>query len=133
MTAVRASEIAARREATVSVVLPVFNRAEGLRRLLRALARQHFPMDRLEVVICDDGSTEDIASVVAGFRQEAPLRALYLRQANAGPGAARNLGIAAAAGEFLAFTDSDCAPSPTGSLASSPRSTIPPWASPAVR
>ena len=112
MTAVRASEIAARREATVSVVLPVFNRAEGLRRLLRALARQHFPMDRLEVVICDDGSTEDIASVVAGFRQEAPLRTLYLRQANAGPGAARNMGMAVAAGEFLAFTDSDCAPEP---------------------
>jgi glycosyltransferase involved in cell wall biosynthesis len=89
----------------VSVIIPAFNNAEGLRRCLEALGDQTYPADRHEVLVVDNGSREDLRPVVAGLP-----RVRLLREDAPGSYAARNRGIAEAAGEALAFTDSDCVP-----------------------
>jgi glycosyltransferase involved in cell wall biosynthesis len=83
----------------VSVVVPTYNRAEMLARCLGSILSQSF-LD-FEVVVVDDGSTDNTRDVVAGF----PV--IYTYQANQGPGAARNRGIEMAKGEYVAFLDSD--------------------------
>ena len=93
------------RGVTVSVVIPTYNRARLLGRAVRSVLRQGFA--DLEVLVVDDGSTDDTRDRVQAL-QSADGRVRYLRQAlNAGPQAARNRGIHAARGEFVAFLDSD--------------------------
>ena len=89
-----------------SVVVPTFNRPEALRCALAALDRLVAPEGGHEIVVVDDGGTADL-----GFVADHP-QVRLLRQANAGPAAARNAGAAAARGRFLAFTDDDCCPRP---------------------
>jgi glycosyltransferase involved in cell wall biosynthesis len=90
----------------VSVVVPAYNAADTLSLCLSALARQDFPAEDYEVVVVDDGSTDATADVArrSGVR--------VFSQPNAGPAAARNHGAQEARGEFLLFTDADCAPVP---------------------
>ncbi len=90
----------------VSVIVPAYNAAATLPACLAALAAQDYPRDRYEVIVVDDGSQDDTAALAAA----AGVR--VIRQANAGPAAARNAGAAAAQGELLLFTDADCAPVP---------------------
>ncbi|MFN0088094.1 MAG: glycosyltransferase [Blastocatellia bacterium] len=95
----------------VSVIIPTRNRSADLRRCLEALAAQDFPRERFEVIVCDDGSDEDIQAV-AHAMAGAGLPVRWERQAPLGPAAARNLGIQHAAGEIVAMTDSDTLPDP---------------------
>src|SRR5271168_3299780 len=87
--------------ADISVVVPTYNRADLLARAVESALAQTIPVR--EILIVDDGSTDDTERVAAGFA--APVR--YIRQANGGVASARNTGIAAAAGEWVAFLDSD--------------------------
>jgi len=96
-------------EVAVSVIVPTRNRPEALRRCLAALAAQDVPLAQFEVLVCDDGSEEDVRTV-AEQAQQAGLPVRYLRQAPRGPAAARNLGIRHARGEIIAMTDSDTLP-----------------------
>jgi glycosyltransferase involved in cell wall biosynthesis len=93
-----------------SVVVPTFQRPDGLARCLEALAAQELPRDRFEVVVVDDGSAEPPRGIVARFASVLDVR--LVEQSNAGPAAARNAGAAAAHGKYLAFTDDDCRPDP---------------------
>lgn len=93
-----------------SIVIPTYNRPDRLANCLRAIAALDYPRDRFEVVVVDDGSPTPIAPVVVPFQTE--LAVTLIRQANAGPAKARNVGAAHAKGEFLVFTDDDCAPLP---------------------
>jgi glycosyltransferase involved in cell wall biosynthesis len=95
----------------VSVVIPTRNRPADLRRVLEALAHQDYPHDQYEVIVCDDGSTEDVESVTKGFAREA-LQLRYVRQEPKGPATARNLGIRNARAPIVAMTDSDTIPDP---------------------
>lgn len=84
----------------VSVIIPAFNRAQYIGRAIESAIDQSF--DDHEIIVVDDGSTDETAAVVARYPS-----VRYLYQANAGIGAARNCGIQAARGRFLTFLDSD--------------------------
>ena len=85
---------------TVSVIIPTYNRAAFLRRALQSVQNQTRQAD--EVIVVDDGSTDATAAVVADYSD-----VIYRFQENAGVAAARNRGAQIAAGEWLAFLDSD--------------------------
>lgn len=88
----------------ISVVIPVYNRSWELHRALESLARQ--TARDFEVVVCDDGSTEDICAVLALFENQIEVR--YQRIENSGgPARPRNVAIGIARGEWIAFLDSD--------------------------
>jgi GT2 family glycosyltransferase len=92
----------------VSVVVPHYNDLAGLALCLADLERQTYPRDRFEIIVADNASPQGeraVAEVVAG-------RARLVSVTERGAGPARNGGVAAAAGEILAFTDSDCRPAP---------------------
>ena len=89
---------------TLSVVIPSFNIERWLGDCLRSVLGQSFT--DLEVVVVDDGSTDRSADIAAFFTTTDP-RVRVLRQANAGPGAARNAGLDAARGRYVAFIDGD--------------------------
>jgi len=93
-------------EPAVSVVVPTYNRSRSLRRLLDALAACDAPAGSVEVVIVDDGSSDDTAKVV----QNHPIGARYIHQVNRGPAVARNAGWRAASAPVVAFTDDDTLP-----------------------
>src|SRR5258706_7156010 len=86
---------------TVSVVIPVYNCAPFISETLQGVAKQSFR--DLEVIVVDDGSSDETGSVVQKF--DPAIR--YLRQKNQGPAAARNRGVNSAGGEFIAFCDHD--------------------------
>lgn len=86
----------------VSVVLPTYNRATLVGRAIDSALSQT-AAELCEIIVVDDGSTDNTAEVVAAYGS----RVRYLRQPNAGVSAARNAGIAASTGEFIAFLDSD--------------------------
>lgn len=102
----------------VSVVVPTFRRPALLQRCLDALLHQDFAPGRYEIIIVDDGATEDTRAMVEGWqqctaRQHGPLITYLAVTGNHGPAAARNLGWRHAQGEIIAFTDDDCVPTPT--------------------
>ncbi len=86
---------------SISCVIPAFDAERYLGEALESVFAQTLPPD--EVIVVDDGSTDGTADVAARYGD----RILYLRQDNAGPAAARNRGVEAAAGELLAFLDAD--------------------------
>lgn len=88
----------------VSIVIPVMNRADELRRCLTSLTRLTYPQDKLQIIVVDDGSSDDSPAVALEFG------ALLVPSGGTGrgPAAARNVGAARATGEILAFIDSDC-------------------------
>lgn len=88
----------------ISVVMPVFNRAELAVGALDGLKRQTHPT--WELIVVDDGSTQDMSLLKAAV-DALGVRARYVSQDNAGPGAARNYGWALAKGDYVAFLDSD--------------------------
>jgi glycosyltransferase involved in cell wall biosynthesis len=87
---------------TVSVVVPLYNKAPYVRRALDSIANQTF--GDFEAIVVDDGSTDDGADIAAAFGDS---RFRLLRQQNAGPGAARNRGLEEAKTGLIAFLDAD--------------------------
>jgi len=94
----------------VSVVVPVRNRPELLKQSLSLFASQDFAVDNFEVLVCDDGSTEDLRPIVENFNGVIPNIRL-LRQKPKGPAAARNLGVRESIAPMIIFLDSDVMPS----------------------
>lgn len=90
-----------------SVVIPTYERPASLARCLSALLRSSMPRSRFEVVVVDDAGHAAPSRLAADF---AEIDLTVLRQHNSGPAAARNAGVAAARGTFVAFTDDDCEP-----------------------
>ena len=92
----------------VSVVIPTRDRQRELVACLEAMQQQTFPPHDYEVLICDDGSTEDLKPALTRFQSS--LNLSYFRQSPQGPAAARNLGIRNARAPIVAMTDSDTLP-----------------------
>jgi glycosyltransferase involved in cell wall biosynthesis len=85
----------------VSCIVPVYNGEPYVRETIKSiLAQTHRP---IEIIVVDDGSTDGTAEAVGEYIDQVK----YVRQSNAGPAAARNLGIGLACGEFVAFLDAD--------------------------
>ncbi|MFH0986173.1 MAG: glycosyltransferase family 2 protein [Candidatus Omnitrophota bacterium] len=97
----------------ISVIIPVYNRCAELIDTLNSLS-QSVPMP-LEVLIVNDGSTDDVVQKLTNYRSSSPLPIKLLNlPRNAGPAGARNEGIRNAAGDYLWFLDSDVElPAPT--------------------
>lgn len=95
-----------------SVVIPVRNRADLLGQCVDHLQAQDMPRDQFEVVVCDDGSTENLAPVVEKSAL-AGLSIRMVRQPPRGPAAARNLGVRNSSAPIVIFIDSDVWPNAT--------------------
>ncbi len=89
----------------ISVILPTFNRAGYLKRAINSVIDQHRKPD--ELIIIDDGSTDNSARVIEEACMQAEFPVHLLHQENSGAAAARNAGILKARGELLCFLDSD--------------------------
>lgn len=88
----------------ISVIVPIYNRENKIRRCVDSIRRQTY--QDLEIILVDDGS-KDGSLQVCRQMQEEDSRIRVLHQENAGVSAARNCGIANATGEYIAFVDSD--------------------------
>jgi succinoglycan biosynthesis protein ExoO len=92
-------------EVEISVVIPVFNGADSI---VRAIASVQAQTRRdLEIIVVDDFSTDDSCAIVDAIAQQDPRVRLIRSAANGGPSAARNLGFAAARGQWIAILDGD--------------------------
>ncbi len=90
----------------VGVVIPAYQAIAHLDQAIDSVEAQDYPRDRVQIVVVDDGSSDGTAEQ-AELRAAANPRMQLLRQANAGPSAARNLGIQACHGELIAFLDAN--------------------------
>jgi hypothetical protein len=111
------AEILNKSQTNISVIIPAYNRANLIGETLKSLLNQTVPAK--EIIVVDDGSQDGTAEAVLEMLKLGEAEKLkiserkpwpeikVIRQANAGPGAARNRGMAEATGEFIHFFDSD--------------------------
>ena len=130
--------------ATLSIIVPTFNRRARLLRLLGSLADEHARGARFEVVVAVDGASDGTQAALDAYTAPYPLR--WSDAPNVGPSAARNRAIAAAEGELLLFLDDDVTAAPgliaahraahaagdartvaIGPMLPPPGRTLPPW------
>ncbi len=90
-------------EPLVSIVIPAYNSEKTILASIKASLAQSY--SNIEVIVVDDGSVDATASIVRSIGE-----VKYIRQDNRGPASARNRGAAAARGDIIFFTDSDCVP-----------------------
>ncbi|OHA02013.1 MAG: hypothetical protein A3C11_00015 [Candidatus Sungbacteria bacterium RIFCSPHIGHO2_02_FULL_49_12] len=91
-----------------SIVIPTYNRSEAIMGALKGAANQTIPPDRYEIIVIDDGSTDNTKEKILEFARRQPRHTIrYFHQQNSGPAKARNLGIKEARGEVIFFTDDD--------------------------
>ena len=94
----------------ISVVIPLYNKAQSIRKTLDSVLAQTYK--DFEIVVVDDGSTDDSANVAEAVLRECTVygvecKGKVIRKANGGVSSARNAGILAAKGEYIAFLDGD--------------------------
>lgn len=87
---------------TVSVIVPVYNGEHTVGACIESLLAQAYPVDRFDVIVVENGSTDATSEVVSRY----PVRLLH--SPVRGPAAARNLGFAQSNADIVAFTDADC-------------------------
>ena len=96
-----------RKRPFVSVIIPVYNDENRIGLAIEALLKQTYPISRFEIIVVDNGSTDDTKKVADNCRvrllEETETQSSY---------ASRNKGMAEARGEIYAFTDADCIPEP---------------------
>jgi glycosyltransferase involved in cell wall biosynthesis len=92
----------------ISVVLPTYNRSGLMATCIASLEAQTLAASAYEIVVVDDGSTDDTARVAASIRSASRAQLTYVLGAHGGPAAARNLGIRTARAPIVAFIDDDC-------------------------
>lgn len=85
-----------------SIIIPVFNKSDDIRACLKSVLAQTYP--DFEVLVIDDGSTDESASIINGFNDS---RLKYIYKNNGGVSSARNLGIRESSGDWITFMDAD--------------------------
>ena len=91
-----------------SVIVPCYNRQDEIQELLQSFLMLKFDARRLELIIADDGSSDNTRQVAESFCNRLAFPLHFFSQKNQGPGAARNMGMEKARGDFFIFIDSDC-------------------------
>ena len=87
----------------ISVIVPTFNYGSFIQEALESIFHQDYPTDRIEVVVVDDGSTDNTKGIIYNYMG----KITYSYQDNIGVAAARNKGISLAKGEIITFLDAD--------------------------
>ena len=90
-------------QTTVSVIIPVYNGSKFVKAAIDSVLGQTYK--NIEIIVIDDGSTDDSRKMVESYRQAGQVK--YIYQANRGLSGARNAGIRAASGKYLKFLDCD--------------------------
>lgn len=91
----------------ISVIIPHLNQNEALTFCIASLQKQNYPLDKLEIIIVDNGS-----KVIPSLHSRVFKNISILSEATPGPGPARNTGVGASGGEMLFFIDADCTADP---------------------
>lgn len=94
----------------ISVIIPSYNRAGLLAKALEGYCHQSYPPDRFEIIVSDDGSTDESEAVVTHRMGNVPYVLKYVRLDHAGPAAARNKAMSLVAGDRILFTGDDIFP-----------------------
>lgn len=89
----------------VSVIVPVYNTEQYLRRCLDALVNQ--TLEDIEIIVVNDGSTDYSIDILREYEESNPSKIKVLTKENGGQASARNMGICCCTGEYIGFADSD--------------------------
>lgn len=87
----------------ISVIIPVYNGQNVISNCLKALLNQNYPKNKYEIIVVDDGSTDDTVEIFSKFK-----KVRLIKQKHSGPAVARNFGASKSKGDILLFTDADC-------------------------
>ncbi|MEM9719526.1 MAG: glycosyltransferase [Bacteroidota bacterium] len=91
---------------SLSVIIPTYNRCQILAHSLKSLLNQSLEKSRFELIVVDDGSSDETFELVKSFEDRIDLKFIYQADEGFRPATARNLGIRAASGELIVFIDS---------------------------
>lgn len=91
----------------ISIIIPHFNTTKKLLRLINSIYQKEVNFDRLEVIIIDDNSDEDLESIIKYIDKLKNIRVVKNNSGTKGAGACRNIGINLSSGKWLIFADSD--------------------------
>ena len=100
------------REFYFSVIIPTYNRREILEKTLKALEEQTLSKEIFEVIVVNDGSTDDTADFLERYKNRGLLNFTYVSKENEGQGIARNTGFDISDAKILVFLGDDCIPAP---------------------
>lgn len=89
----------------VSIIVPIYNVEEYLKRCLDSLINQ--TLEDIQIILVNDGSKDDSGEIAKKYAKKNPSKMVYLQKENGGLSDARNYGIKYATGEYIAFLDSD--------------------------
>jgi len=89
---------------TVSVIVPAHNEESCIEACVDSLLRQEYPRERFEIIVVDNGSSDNTVAILSTYRTQIRI----LHESRRGPAAARNSGVFASNNEIVAFTDADC-------------------------
>ena len=92
----------------VSVIVPIYNQAESLKITLKFFNNQSYPKNKFEIVVVDDGSTDELKDLhKEGKFDDLDISLKYIREENSGRAVARNNGVSNAKGDLIIFCDAD--------------------------
>lgn len=91
----------------ISIIIPCYNAAKTIRNQLEAFANQNHCTEAWEIIVADNGSTDDSRQIVISYQQKLPNLQFVDASAKKGSAYARNVGVAASKGDKLAFCDAD--------------------------
>lgn len=89
----------------LSIIIPVYNNPQELQMTMDSIMDSRFPLEDLEVLVCDDGSSPDLRPVAGEYMDRADVRYFWQEDKGFRPGQARNMGIREAKGELCVFLD----------------------------
>jgi len=89
-----------------SIIIPCFNKGESIGRTLQSLVSQTYPKDLFEVIVIDDGSTDDSKEVIKTFMKHKFIRAYFMKE-NSGRLVARNIGMRMSNNDWICWLDAD--------------------------